>query len=202
MMRGLEMRLIGAVGLCILATTSGVEAQDVRLGRSAYASGNYSVALENLKPLAEQGDSSAQTYLGWMYRNGEGVPQDYAESIRWFRLSAAQGVAVGQYLVGDAYMKGEGVEKDYKEAIKWIRLAAEQAYSSAMYSLGEAYESGYGVDKDKIKAHMWFNLAAAQGFVFSDGRRDKIAENMKPSDLEEAQRLATICFSSEYKNCD
>ena len=39
--------------------------------------------LENEKILAEQGDSTAQFNLGWMYHHGEGVPQDYTEAARW-----------------------------------------------------------------------------------------------------------------------
>src|SRR5260370_42113148 len=37
---------------------------------------------------AEQGDANAQYSLGNMYRNGQGVPEDYAEAVRWFRTAA------------------------------------------------------------------------------------------------------------------
>ncbi len=40
---------------------------------------------------AEQGDSDCQTILGNMYREGEGVKQDYAEAAKWYQLAAAQG---------------------------------------------------------------------------------------------------------------
>jgi TPR repeat protein len=32
---------------------------------------------------AEQGVAEAQNSLGWMYREGRGVPQDDAEAARW-----------------------------------------------------------------------------------------------------------------------
>jgi hypothetical protein len=35
-----------------------------------------------------------------MYDNGEGVPQDDAEAVRWYRLAAAQGLARGQFNLG------------------------------------------------------------------------------------------------------
>ena len=35
----------------------------------------------------------AQTNLGNRYRNGEGVPQDYKEAVKWYRLAAEQGIA-------------------------------------------------------------------------------------------------------------
>ena len=61
-----------------------------------------------------------------MYRNGEGVPQDYAEAVKWYRLAAEQGDADAQYNLGLMYDNGNGVPQDYKEAVKWYRLAAEQ----------------------------------------------------------------------------
>jgi len=33
---------------------------------------------------AEQGFADAQVNLGFMYHNGRGVPQDYAEAVKWF----------------------------------------------------------------------------------------------------------------------
>ena len=38
----------------------------------------------------------AQNNLGHMYFSGEGVPQDEAEAVRWFRLAATQGYAPAQ----------------------------------------------------------------------------------------------------------
>jgi len=39
---------------------------------AAYARGDYDTAIQQLKPLAEQGNAEAQSRLGWMYENGEG----------------------------------------------------------------------------------------------------------------------------------
>ena len=43
--------------------------------------------------LAEQGDADMQALLGLAYREGIGVPQDYAEAAKWYRLAAEQGNA-------------------------------------------------------------------------------------------------------------
>jgi uncharacterized protein len=40
---------------------------------------------------AEQGHPVAKLYLGVMYAEGRGVPQDYVRAHMWFSLSAAQG---------------------------------------------------------------------------------------------------------------
>ncbi len=50
--------------------------------------------------LAEQGYARAQYNLGFMDANGEGVPQDYAAAVQWYRLAAEQEVAAAQNNLG------------------------------------------------------------------------------------------------------
>jgi uncharacterized protein len=52
---------------------------------------DYATAMRFIRPLAEQGDASAQYNLGVLYDNGLGVPQDKVRAYMWFTLSAAQG---------------------------------------------------------------------------------------------------------------
>ena len=47
-----------------------------------------------------------------MYRDGEGVPQNYKEAVRWYRKAAEQGYVRTQYTLGVMYRDGEGVPKD------------------------------------------------------------------------------------------
>ena len=61
-----------------------------------------------------------------MYRTGEGVLQDAAEAVRWYRLAAEQGDARAQYNLGFAYHTGEGVPQDAVEAHMWFNLAASR----------------------------------------------------------------------------
>jgi hypothetical protein len=57
--------------------------------RAAYERGNYATALWLFRTRAEQGDADAQNNLGNMYRNAEGVAQDYVQAYMWFTLAAA-----------------------------------------------------------------------------------------------------------------
>jgi uncharacterized protein len=104
----------------------------------------------------------AQTCLGAMYANGQGVVKDYAEAKNLFRASAEKRHARAQYNLGVMYIKGQGVAKDYAKAIKWIRLGAEQKHAKAQYALGWMYENGRGVTKDYSEAIKWFRLSAEQ----------------------------------------
>jgi TPR repeat protein len=61
-----------------------------------------------------------------MYRDGQGVAQDYAEAMRWFRKSAAQEEVSAQNNLGLMYREGKGVAQDLAESLKWLRKAAAQ----------------------------------------------------------------------------
>ena len=75
---------------------------------------------------ADQGQAQAQASIGRAYLNGRGVPQDYAEAVRWFRLAADQGNARGQAGLGLMYAYGREVSQDYVAAHMWLNLAAAQ----------------------------------------------------------------------------
>src|SRR6266403_1846193 len=81
-------------------------------------------AVRLLRPLAEQGDARAQYQLGTRYFTGAGVSQDYAEALKWFRLSADQENADGQGALGSMYYTGRGVHQDYVLAHMWFNLSA------------------------------------------------------------------------------
>ena len=146
--------------------------------------------IDDLRERADQGDADAQFGLGAAYAKGEGVPQDYAEADKWFRLAADQGYAFAQTSLGFAYYAGEGVPQDHAEAVKWWRKAAEQGNAPAQASLGVAYYAGHGVPKDYAEAHKWLNLSAAAGNTKAGENRDIVAKRMTPEQVAEAQRLA------------
>ena len=54
---------------------------DYPKGLTAARSGDFATALRQWKPLAEQGNAAAQYNLGQMYRDGQGVPQDYKTAV-------------------------------------------------------------------------------------------------------------------------
>jgi TPR repeat protein len=151
----------------ILSVSSGsvATAQDFDKGLVAHNAGDFVTALEEWRPLAEQGDAAAQYNFGLMYENGNGVLQDYAEAVRWYRL------------------------------------AAEQGNARAQTNLGGKYEFGSGVLQDNVKAHMWYNIGAANGNALGGENRGKIADQMTPADISQAQAMARECMSSGYSDC-
>jgi hypothetical protein len=59
-----------------------------------------------------------------MYESGQGVPQDYAEAVRWYRLAAEQGHARAQGNLGVMYDNGQGVPQDIVLAHMWFNIAS------------------------------------------------------------------------------
>jgi hypothetical protein len=138
-----------------------------------------------------------------MYAKGQGVPQDYAEAAKWYRLAAAQGFAEAQDAIGLMYAYGQGVPQDYAEAAKWYRLAAAQGLAVTQMRIGFMYVIGQGVRRDYVPAHMWFTLAAAgsdQGIAReAREQRDNLAGMMTPEQIAKAQQLAREWKPTEPK---
>ena len=153
------------------------------------------------KSLAEQGLLRAQFNLGLMYANGEGVPENDAEAVKWFRLAAEQGLAEAQFNLGVMYANGEGVPENDAEAVKWYRLAAEQGYVIAQINLGMKHAFGQGVPENYLTAYVWLSVSAAQGNQLAKDNLEIVKNILTNEQLAQGQRLASTCFESNFKNC-
>jgi TPR repeat protein len=94
---------------------------------------------------AEEGDVWAQVSLGVMLAQGDGVAQDYAEALIWFRKAAEQGDADAQFNLALMDENGRSVTQDYEQAITWYQQSAAQGVSRAMNNLGAMLFKGRGV---------------------------------------------------------
>ena len=119
-------------------------------------------AVQRLRRAADRGDTEAHLTLGFLYMEGEGVPQDKAEAVRWFRIAANQGDATAQFSLGVMYHNGEGVPQDATEAVRWYRRAADQGNAGAQNNLGVMYVNGKGVPQNATEAVRWYRRAAEQ----------------------------------------
>ncbi len=142
---------------------------------------------EALRLAADQGDAGAQFTLGVSYANGEGVPQDLVEALRWYRLSAEQGYGKAQCNLGRMMsVPGPGRSQNDVEAHMWFslsdaRLTGEDrsrcgserlavAARMTREQLVEAFRlvrewkpGAGGVSQDDVEAVRRYRLAADQG---------------------------------------
>ena len=69
--------------------------------------------------------------LAKMYAFGEGIPENNAEAVKWFRLAAEQGYAIAQSNLGFAYANGFGVSQNNIRAYVWWSVAVAQGNEDA-----------------------------------------------------------------------
>ena len=97
------------------------------------------------------------------YEQGNGVTQDVAEAVKWYRKAADRGDATGQVNVGLAYLNGRGVPQDDAEAARWFRKAADQGNARGQNAYGVLLQTGRGVPRNDAEALGWIRASAAQG---------------------------------------
>lgn len=166
------------VTLFVCGMGSQLLAQDFDRGEEFYKARDYASAINEWRPLAEQGDVRAQFLLGEMFDFGLGIPESRTDAVRWFSLAAEQGHSDAQYNLGRLYdeesdwsteetlvefLSRGGVIKDAREAARWYHLAAEQGHARAQFFLGLKYAQGDGVLKDPEEAELWLRQGAEQG---------------------------------------
>tara|TARA_B100001123_G_scaffold412835_1_gene510573 strand:+ start:303 stop:773 length:471 start_codon:yes stop_codon:yes gene_type:complete len=117
------MRLLILIVLFFVPSLS--LASDFQKGLEAIHETNYEVALQKLMPLAEGGHSAAQYNLGVMNEWGNGVPKNYTDAFKWYKLSAENSHKDAQNNLGAMYSKGEGTDQSFVDALKWFLIAAE-----------------------------------------------------------------------------
>src|ERR1700726_5351970 len=122
-----RLRAMPAVLACVAVFSNPAAADRLRNGTRAFAAHDYVTAARIFRDLAPLGDARAQTYLGYMFANGKGVPQNYMVAAGWYRCASQQGFPAAQYMLGLMYDKGQGVPQDYVIAYALLDLAVAGA---------------------------------------------------------------------------
>ena len=79
-----------------------------------------------LQVSANQGNARAQAVTAMIFRDGEGVPKNYATALSWAEQSANKGDAVGEAVLGDLYKRGLGTQPNQQLAQSWQSKADAQ----------------------------------------------------------------------------
>jgi len=102
-----------------------------------------------------------------------------------FGFMLASPAWAGMKEAGEAYKLG-----DYKTALAYLRPLAEEGDLGAQLFLATMYEDGRGVPRDYVQAYKWYTITAFEGDQTFIIFRLRIAENMTPAQIAEAQKLA------------
>ena len=84
-----------AVAISPAFATPALSQSQFDLGLAAYERQDYATAYRQWRPLADQGNASAQHNLGLMYERGQGVRQDYAAAVSWYARPPTRGHCQG-----------------------------------------------------------------------------------------------------------
>ncbi len=164
MKRGQSNFILTKITICslFLAFSSPLVAQDYDDGWNAYESGNYEEALSILLPLAEQGDATAQTVVGYIYIGSVSPEakefQDFDQAAKWFRKAAEQGYSEAQVQLSAMYCTGKGVTTDYVKCYMWLILASNQGHEIApklMFKLKRLIISLPQIEEAQVLARDW-----------------------------------------------
>lgn len=166
--------LIASLGFFLFPT--GSQGQTFVEAEQALERKDYATAKQVFEQLATQGDAKSQFQLGYLYRNGFGVPKNFETAASWYRLAAKQGFAKAQVALAIALERGRGLPMNLEEAVAWFRRAAESDDGYAQKWLGEAYLKGIGVQQSPIWSYFW-NLIAK----YHDPECQNIAAGLKES---------------------
>ena len=184
--------LVVAVLLLTLAPTQGSSLAEVPA-----SSGQKTLSpseIGEFQTKAETGDQNAQVALGKAYQEGNGVPQNFEQAVKWYRKAADQGNAEAQNDLGVMFRLGRGVEKNEAEAVRWYRLAARQKNPHAMFNLGLAYYNGDGVEADNVSAYSWFLLAEEAGSKTAIDAARHVEADMKPGGIEDGLLKVALMY--------
>lgn len=125
---------------------------------------------------AEEGDPSAMCWVGNCYHKGQGVDQDDAQAVDWYKRAVAADSHSAMLILGRCYLGGIGTPMDEEAGLALIRRAADAGYAKAQTFLAEhaekrtekslerarALHTGIGAEKDTDAAiAMYEELAEA-----------------------------------------
>ena len=140
-----------------------------------YDDKRYVEAAALFKQACDGGNSASCNHLGFMYRSGEGVTQDYARAYALFSGACNAGSTGGCDNLGILYDKGWGVTQDSSRAAAIFLKACDGGGGNACTNLGILNLAGRGVVKNPAKG----KELLARGCSLGDSRGCSRLERLK-----------------------
>ena len=116
------LKKLAAIIVLSFAFAGTASADALNDAMAEYEAANYKAALAGFKPLAEQGNATAQTYMGILLNGGGSysIARDRKEALKWFTKAVEQGDAEGQFKFGNFYtMEYPETKENLEESVKW-----------------------------------------------------------------------------------
>jgi len=140
-----------------------------------YDDKRYVEAAALFKQACDGGNSASCNHLGFMYRSGEGVTQDYSRAYALFSEACNAGSTGGCDNLGILYDKGWGVTQDSSRAAAIFLKACDSGGGNACTNLGILNLAGRGVGRNPAKG----KELLARGCSLGDSRGCSRLERLK-----------------------
>ena len=168
--KGLELlekeELPSAIEQFKLASSKNHVLSQLELGKLIIADpklGSPKEAANLFRSAAEASDPEAQSLLGRMYLDGEGVEQSDKKAFKWISLAAEQNEPYALDYLGYMHYEGRGTEQSFEKALDCFVRSAEEGNPEGAFNAASMYLQGEGTEKDLAKAEEYFLIAADSG---------------------------------------
>ncbi len=135
--------------LSLIANSGNQEAQ--YLLAENFVNSDIEQAVDWYTKAAEKNHSLAQYKLASLYKDGQGIEQDYSKAFCLFKQSADNGNVNAMFATAMCYKNGEGTQQDYANALKYFTAASKKGDIGAVTQIAFLYQYGNGVKQDDNK---------------------------------------------------
>lgn len=180
----------------------------------AFKNKEYKKAFKLYQQDANNGNTTAQNALSYLYFNGIGTQKDNKKGLYWIKKAASKNDSTAQYDLAMMYLSGQNVKEDHKEAFKWLEKASKQDNLNAKYNMAFMYYKGDSVDSNVSKTALLLDDIAKKGHQGAKANVGRIylqllkfdkaiywlEKNANDGDNEACYLLAEIyCSEGKYK---
>jgi len=109
--------------------------------------------------------TKAYELLADMYQQGEALPHDQAEALRWWQKAASRGDTDVELALALIFLEGNGVPQDVAQGRHWCQELQQQHKSEGAYCFGYIYQHGLEGAADAAKARKFYTQAIAGHYV-------------------------------------
>lgn len=151
---------------------------------------NYEKAQDLLCKSADLGHVQGMYNCAQLYTTDQGLGKDAQKALAYFQMAIEAGYTPAMVALAVIYDQGELVERDLQAGHDLLARAAGLGDPVGLFHMAASYERGQFNDQDLIQAHMYYNLASSRGHNDAAAEMARLAADMSPEDIKQAQAAA------------
>lgn len=151
---------------------------------------------------AIRGDPRSQMSLGFYYQTGIGGVQSELEASKWYRMAVDQGDVDAKFFLAQILLKEKTDKEKLAEAVTLLQQGAREGKEVSQIAMANMYFTGDVVQRNWSRGYSWLLIAAAQDSKVAADNIKLLETKLTPKQITEGQKIASICYESDLKDCD